>query len=125
MDNEPPISKHEFYDRFHQRVTSEKCMAAHGGMCSNHDAVDRIPQKKGLDDIITNSRPQFWGIVAREQRSGVRMLIYFVVSSLSGLAFFFSWLFILEKDSLQDAATLLLTFFNLLGLLLTAQVMLA
>ncbi|KAF4966909.1 hypothetical protein FSARC_5473 [Fusarium sarcochroum] len=31
MDNEPPISKHEFYDRFYKRVPSESCMATRGG----------------------------------------------------------------------------------------------
>ena len=88
MDNEPPISKHEFYDRFYQRIPSNQHTAAHGWLHSGHDAVDRIPQRKGIKMIPTNGRLQFWGIVAREKKSGRRMLFYFIICWLIGFFFF-------------------------------------
>ncbi|UPK95393.1 hypothetical protein LCI18_006328 [Fusarium solani-melongenae] len=123
MDNEPPISKHEFYDRFYKRITPEQLRAVHGSFYNGHDAVDRIPQKKGLNDIAANGRPQFWGIIAREKKSGKRMLIYIFLSSLPSFIFFFLWLFVLDKDSLQDASTLLMISFTLLGILYAAQLL--
>lgn len=121
MDNEPPISRHEFYDRFYRRVESEPCIVTHSDVCRECDAVDRIPQKKHLDDLTTNTRPQFWGIIAREKKSGLRMLIYIFVSCIPGLIFFFVWLFGLKNDSLQDGSVLLMTSFTLLGILYAAQ----
>ena len=123
MDSEPPISKHEFYDRFYQRVAHERLMATHGSLYNDHDAVDRIPQKEGLDDIGTRGRQQFWGIIAREKKSGLRMLIYILVSSLPGLIFLFLWLFVLDQDGLQDASTLLILSFTLLGVVYAAQLL--
>ncbi|RSL88897.1 hypothetical protein CEP51_001518 [Fusarium floridanum] len=123
MDDEPPISTHEFYDRFYKRITPEQLRAAHGSLYNDHDAVDRIPQKEGLDDIAANGRPQFWGIIAREKKSGTRMLIYIFLSSLPGLIFFFLWLFVLDKDGLQDASTLLMISFTLLGILYATQLL--
>ncbi|KAI8652845.1 Cytochrome b5 heme-binding domain-containing protein [Fusarium keratoplasticum] len=123
MDSEPPISKHEFYDRSYQRVAHERLMATHGSLYNDHDAVDRIPQKEGLDDIGTRGRQQFWGIIAREKKSGLRMLIYILVSSLPGLIFLFLWLFVLDQDGLQDASTLLILSFTLLGVVYAAQLL--
>ncbi|KAI8654341.1 Cytochrome b5 heme-binding domain-containing protein [Fusarium sp. Ph1] len=123
MDNEPPISKHEFYDRFYKRITPEQLRAVHGSFYNDHDAVDRIPQKKGLNEITVNGRSQFWGIIAREKKSGKRMLIYIFLSSLPGFVFFFLWLFVLDKGSLQDASTLLMVSFTLLGILYAAQLL--
>ncbi|RSL73984.1 hypothetical protein CEP53_000607 [Fusarium sp. AF-6] len=123
MDDEPPISKHEFYDRFYRRITTEQLRAVHGSFYNDHDAVDRIPQKRGLDDIVANGRPRFWGIIAREKKSGARMLIYIFLSSLPGFIFFFLWLFVLDKDSLQDASTLLMISFTLLGILYATQLL--
>ncbi|RSM03366.1 hypothetical protein CEP52_007417 [Fusarium oligoseptatum] len=123
MDDEPPISKHEFYDRFYKRITPEQPGAVHGSFYYDHDAVDRIPQKKGLDDIAANGRPRFWGIIAREKKSGTRMLIYIFLSSLPGFIFFFLWLFVLDKDGLQDASTLLMISFTLLGILYATQLL--
>lgn len=123
MDDEPPISKHEFYDRFYKRITPEQLRAVHGSIYNDHDAVDRIPQKKGLNDIAANGRPQFWGIIAREKKSGKRMLIYILLSSLSGFIFFFLWLFVLDKDGLQDASTLLMISFTFLGILYATQLL--
>ncbi|KAH7187768.1 heterokaryon incompatibility protein-domain-containing protein [Fusarium oxysporum] len=121
MDNEPPISKHEFYDRFYRRVTTEACINTHKDSCGENDAVDRIPQKTDLEDIITNGRLQFWGIVAREKKSGLRMLVYILVSCIPGIVFFLLWLFALNKDSLQDASVLLMISFSLLGIFYAAQ----
>lgn len=123
MDDEPPISKHEFYDRFYKRITPEQLRAVHGSFYNDRDAVDRIPQKKGLNDIAANGRPQFWGIIAREKKSGKRMLIYILLSSLPGFIFFFLWLFVLDKDGLQDASTLLMISFTFLGILYTTQLL--
>lgn len=123
MDNEPPISKHEFYDRFYRRIPPEQDTAARGWLCSGHDAVDRIPQRKSIKMIPTNGRLQFWGIVAREKKSGSRMLIYIFLSSLPGFIFFFLWLFALGKDSLQESSTLLMVSLTLIGILYTTQLL--
>ncbi len=46
MDTQPPISAHEFYDRFHKKITT--CAATALCPCSAQDAVDRIPQNASM-----------------------------------------------------------------------------
>lgn len=121
MDREPPISKHEFYDRFYRRVELEDCILQRSDRCAERDAVERIPQKKIPFDSTCGGRPQFYGIIARERKSGLRMLIYVFASSIPGVIFLFLWLFQWDHDSLQDAFGLLMASFTLLGLLYAAQ----
>lgn len=122
MDREPPISRHEFHDRFYQKVDSEDCLVGvPHDRCSDRDAVDRIPQKKELVSISGQKRQQFYGIVAREKKSGAKMMLYILVSSVPGTIFFFLWIFQWGHDSLQDATVLLMLSYTLLGLLYAAQ----
>jgi hypothetical protein len=123
MDREPPISKHEFYDRFYKKILSEDCILQGTHNCHERDAVERIPQKKDLVSTTGVSRPQFYGIIAREKKSGIRMLVYICLSSIPGIIFFFLWLFKWGHDSLQDASSLLVVSFTLLGLLYAAQLL--
>lgn len=121
MDREPPISVHEFHDRFYQRVKSETCLAGNGACCTDHDAVERIPQKKDLVSVSAEGRPQFYGIVARETKSALTMVVYVLISSVPGTIFFFLWLFKWGHGNLQDASVLLMLSFSLLGLLYASQ----
>lgn len=122
MDREPPISRHEFHDRFYCKVTSEDC---HFGVprqsCGDRDAVDRIPQAKKQVSVSDGKRQQFYGIVTREKKSGLMMMLYIFVCSIPGTIFFFLWVFRWGHDSLQDASILLMLSWTLLGLLYAAQ----
>uniref|UniRef100_A0A4E9E9G8 Uncharacterized protein n=1 Tax=Gibberella zeae TaxID=5518 RepID=A0A4E9E9G8_GIBZA len=118
--DEPPLSRHEFYDRFHGRIDSEACIVTRQRICNECDAVDRIPQKKELGSFIGEKRPRFYGIIAREKKSGLRVVVYILVSCIPGLMFFFLWLF-WKRESLQEASVLLMLSFSLLGILYAAQ----
>lgn len=121
MDREPPISRHEFYDRFYKKVKFEDCIVQRSGPCMEQDAVERIPQKNDLITTIGDARLEFYGIIAREKKSGLRMSGYILLSSTPGIIFFFLWMFQWDHDSLQDASFLLMASFTLLGLLYAAQ----
>ncbi|KAI3336377.1 hypothetical protein HD806DRAFT_473476 [Xylariaceae sp. AK1471] len=119
MTTQPPISAHEFYDRFHRQVVT--CGARADCSCGAQDAVDRIPQRRFPLHQAGQLREQFWGIVAREKQSRLRWLAYILVSSAPGLIFFFLWVFAWDHDSLQDASVLLMISFTLLGILYASQ----
>jgi hypothetical protein len=123
MDREPPISRHEFRDRFYQKVRDELCLSRNHGttLCSDHDAVERIPQKKDSVSDAAQPRSQFYGIVAREKKSALAILAYIIASSVPGLIFFFLWVFQWGHDNLSDASVLLMLSFTLLGILYAVQ----
>ena len=129
MDAEIPISRHEFYDRFYGRVTS--CQGTTLGAvsqrdgcdCGSHETVDRIPQRiRGLDqESRKGRRPHVWGIVAREKKSRLKLLVWIILTSVPGYIFFFMWLFAWDHDSLQDASSLLVLTFSFWAILFAAQ----
>lgn len=122
MDREPPISRHEFHDRFYRKVPGEDCQfGVPRNICSDRDAVDRIPQINKPVSISDRKRQQFYGIVAREKKSGLMMMLYILLCSIPGTIFFFLWVFQWGHDSLQDASILLVLSWTLLGLLYAAQ----
>lgn len=72
-------------------------------------AVERIPQKVGgIEPSQKKGRPRFWGIVAREKRSALRVLVYVLICASPNIVsvwFFFSWLFAWgHEGELQNAA---------------------
>lgn len=98
MNTEPPISRHEFYDSFHGKVSScQGILFSESSLeceCGFYDAVDRTPQRIKLSNQASQEkRYQVWGIVAREKKSRLRMIIYVVLTSIPGYIFFFLWLF--------------------------------
>lgn len=121
MDYEPPISPHEFEDRFYGRAGIRSCLEGHP--CNTErDAVDRIPQRKESLDSHERQRYEFWGLIAREKKSALRLVIYVFFSSVPGLIFFFLWLFQWHHENLQDASVLLMISFTLLGLVYAGQI---
>ena len=92
MDREPPIWQHEFHDRFYNKIQTENC---HFGVprqtCGDRDAVDRIPQVKKLVNLSDQKGQQFYGIVTREKKSGLMMMLYTFLCSIPGTTFFFLW----------------------------------
>lgn len=126
MNTEPPISQHEFYDRFYGKVSSCRgiisCETSNECECGFYDAVERIPQRiKQSAHGPQESRQQIWGIIARERKSRLRMLIYIVVTSIPGYIFFFLWLFAWDHESLQDASSLLVLTLSFWAILFAAQ----
>lgn len=112
MNTEPPISRHEFYDSFHGKVSScQGILFSESSLeceCGFYDAVDRTPQRIKLSNQASQEkRYQVWGIVAREKKSRLRMITYVVLTSIPGYIFFFLWLFAWDHESLQDASSLL------------------
>ncbi|KAI5921605.1 hypothetical protein F4810DRAFT_677814 [Camillea tinctor] len=120
MDTEPPVSAHKFNDRFYKRIPT--CGSKKECTCGARDAIDRIPQRdRSITVAQTQKREFFWGIIARDHKSGLRVLTYILLSSLPGFVFFFLWLFAWGHENLQDASVLLMISFSLLGVLYAAQ----
>ncbi|KAI0451550.1 hypothetical protein F5B21DRAFT_486383 [Xylaria acuta] len=105
MDTPIPITVHEFNDRFYKKVVT--CGATGVCPCGIQDLVDRIPQKRVRARSRKLPRDQFWGIIARERKSRLKLLVYIAVSSIPGFILFFLWLFTWDHESLQDASVLL------------------
>lgn len=93
----PPIGPHEFYDRFHACYNPRsafhflhKCTSFNK---RTRDLLQLFP--KSNYDLVEDSdrREPFWGIVARERPSIVRLLLYNLACASLCLTFFFMWLF--------------------------------
>ncbi|KAI1638150.1 hypothetical protein F4809DRAFT_601446 [Biscogniauxia mediterranea] len=83
------MSAYEFRNRFYKRIPT--CGSKTECSCGARDAVDRIPQRNH-STTSKQTREHLWGVIAREHKSLLRVLVYITVSSLPGLVFFFLWL---------------------------------
>jgi len=55
-------------------------------------------------ELDANTREEFWGILAQEQRAFAWVLVYFFLCNTPGTIFFFLWLFDLHHAAdLSDA----------------------
>ena len=105
----PPIGPHEFYDRFHACYNPRpafhflhKCVSFNR---RTRDLLQLFP--KCNSDLAEDSdkREPFWGIVAREQPSIFRLLLYNFACASPCLIFFFMWLFSWgHRGDLQNAS---------------------
>jgi hypothetical protein len=84
--------------------------------------LDGMPKRDRLvDEEAEFSEDQvvevFWGLVAREQRSALRVVIYMLLGFVPSLWFMFQWLFGWGHDgSLQDATVPLMFSATMLGI---------
>jgi hypothetical protein len=97
MELIPPIGRHQFYDRFHV-CDKPRPMFHFYHKCRSFDKRTRDLLKlfpKCTSTLVEESDKQeaFWGIVAREQPSVFRLLLYNFTCALPCIVFFFMWLF--------------------------------
>ncbi|KAK7973761.1 glycoside hydrolase family 18 protein [Apiospora arundinis] len=97
MDRIPPISRHEFYRRFHTCLETTKKYHVHH-MCKvmrghTRGVLHLLPQRTQELELGGDKRELFWGLYAREAVSLQRVLAYNAVCLFPVLGFFFAWLF--------------------------------
>lgn len=125
-----PITKHMFNDLFY--ACYDKNTIAHrlhslSSLCDHivvlaDDLVGHIPKRDRL--VVADARGDkveiFWGLVAREQRSALRVSIYMLISLIPSIWFAFAWLFGWgHAGDLQDATVPLTLTVAMLGMLWT------
>lgn len=109
MDFIPPIGRHQFYDRFYACYNPRSIFHFYH-VCSDfnksaRDLLELFPkcQLKMVED--SDVQESFWGIVAREQPSIFRLVLYNFACALPCILFFFMWLFSWGYDGdLQNAS---------------------
>jgi hypothetical protein len=97
MDLIPPIGRHQFYDRFHACHNPRRIFHFHH-RCRNfnkcaRDLLKLFPKCKSTLIEDSDKQEAFWGIVAREQPSVFRLLLYNFACASPCIIFFFMWLF--------------------------------
>lgn len=99
-----PITKHMFNDFFYSCYDSNnlKHSLLHKFMSScdvietlSQDLLDNIPKRDR--EVLAGTQfsrvEHFWGIVAREERSALRVIVYMFLSLMPTIWFMFMWLF--------------------------------
>lgn len=97
MDLIPPIGPHQFYDRFYACYNPRRIFHFYH-RCkklnrSNRDLLDQFPKRKTSLIEDSDKHEAFWGIVAREQLSVFRILLYHFICVVPCVVFFFMWMF--------------------------------
>lgn len=136
---EPPISPHQFYELFYGCYDSESFNHRLHNVLST--VVPTVPTCDVLDNISdefllclpkrdtsVNAAAQFargdkfevfWGLVVRERRSTVRIIMYTLASLVPSLVFAFEWMFDWNHfGDLQNAAVPFTITCTIWGLLL-------
>lgn len=99
-----PITKHMFNDFFYSCYDSKnlKHSFLHKFLSScdvietlSHDLLENMPKRDR--EVLAGAQfsrvEHFWGIVAREERSALRVIVYMLLSLMPTLWFMFMWLF--------------------------------
>jgi hypothetical protein len=121
-DPEPPISRHEFRNRFY------KCYR--GGKKHNHrfwscrkqcrrknDALEKIPKRDREVIEEGDTREIFWGLLAVEEIQFLRVLIYHIAFIAGPFTFWALWLTEMgHPGDLQNASIPFTTAFGLMSL---------
>ncbi|KAJ4388575.1 hypothetical protein N0V93_006033 [Gnomoniopsis smithogilvyi] len=106
-----PITRHMFYDLFYA-CYENKGLAHWVHRCDpvsglGEDLLENMPKRDRearADSRFAVKTEQFWGIVAREQRSALRVSIYLLLGISPTIWFIFMWLFGWgHADDLQNA----------------------
>lgn len=78
------------------------------------DAIEALPKLKTAIELEDGKRELFWGLLVKEKRSDLMVLIYMTIFNIPSLLFFFLWLFLWGHDSdLQNASVPALTSMSL------------
>lgn len=129
---QPPVSRHMFnhlfngcyQDGFVHRIYHDLTKTSHiainsvpgkllEGMPKRDRLVDEGAEFSNDEDVEV-----FWGLVAREQRSALRVVIYMLLALGPSLWFMFQWLFGWGQDrDLQNATVPLMFSAAMLGIL--------
>lgn len=99
-----PITKHMFNDYFYSCYDSQNMKHAFiHKFRSSCDVIETLPQDllesmpKRDREVMVGARfgkvEHFWGIVAREQRSALRVVVYMLLSLMPTIWFMFMWMF--------------------------------
>lgn len=127
-----PVSRHMFNHLFHACYREESLThKLHYAFVARSCIIKTIPGKlldgmpkrdRLVDEEAEFSEDQdvevFWGLVAREQRSAFRVIVYILLSFTPSLWFMFQWLFGWGHDEdLQDATVPLMFSTTMLGIL--------
>lgn len=99
-----PVTKHMFNDYFYSCYDDQNLKNSFfHKFLSSCDVIDTLPQDllesmPKRDRVVIPgarfSKPEhFWGIVAREQRSALRVVVYMLLSLTPTSCFMFMWLF--------------------------------
>lgn len=110
-----PITKHMFNDLFYSCYDRDN-LRHHfiHKFLSSCDVIETLPQDlldnmpKRDREVVTGAQfsrvEHFWGIVAREQRSALRVVVYMLLSLMPTIWFLFMWLFVWgHEGDLQNA----------------------
>lgn len=127
-----PVSRHMF-NHLYNACYSDQCLAhrLHQAFTTPYCIIKTIPGKlldgmpkrdRLVDEEAEFSEDQdvevFWGLVAREQRSALRVVIYMLLGLVPSLWFMFQWLFGWGHDGdLQDATVPFMLSASTLGIL--------
>jgi hypothetical protein len=111
-----PISKTEFAEHFYT-YCDECCHRWHqeqmrrwAPSLADAEVIKALPKRKTALEMQDGKRAIFWGLIVREKRSDLIVLIYVVLCNIPGLLFFFLWLLYWGHDSdLQNASVPALT----------------
>jgi hypothetical protein len=98
----PPITEHEFRRRFN--ACYDRCLASrisafrHFHKCRSpcrhsQDALSRIPKRLRDLEESGDKREIFWGIIAKDRISVVKVVIYHILILCAPFLFCFLWLF--------------------------------
>lgn len=110
-----PITKHMFHDYFYSCYDSHNLKHSFlHRFLSTCDVIETLPQDllenmpKRDREVMTSAQcnrvEHFWGIVAREQRSALRVVVYMFLSLVPTIWFMFMWLFCWgHEGDLQNA----------------------
>ncbi|KAJ4387625.1 hypothetical protein N0V93_008222 [Gnomoniopsis smithogilvyi] len=128
-----PISKRMFYDLFHacytdgslsHKIHQKLPFSWHCDIIDflPYEMLDNMPKRDR--EVLLNAQFQnvenIWGLVAREQRSFMRVIIYVFLSLVPSMWFFFAWVFELgHVNDLQNAVVPVTMSMTALSMLLT------
>jgi hypothetical protein len=109
MINMPPITAHEFYQRFYSAPCKRKSLFHLGHICNKSDkghcqeALWVLPKKLSKLDENNETRETFWGIYAREVICFRWIMFYNILCFLPSITFFIVSILKLGKSfDLQD-----------------------
>lgn len=128
-DPMPPVSRHEFWRRYHYCYKGEKKHFRWFGKCCTGlcrgiaDCLERVPKRdrKVLEEI--SSREIYWGLQAIEKPHALRLFLYYFGLLLSTVGFCVWWLVQHEGD-LQNASVPITVAISALALLLSSWTLL-
>lgn len=122
-DPEPPISRHEFRNRFYKCYKGGKKHTHRFWSCRKlcrikDDALERIPRRDREVVEEGDAREEFSGLLAVEEPQVLRVVIYHVLFVAGPFTFWALWLMVMGHSSyLQGASVLFTTALGLISLL--------